>query len=264
MPSKSGLRHFVFGGLSLCWAGFSIACGGGGTEAPPVPVVDPPPITDGFTWAGHTWKVTQGAMVAGNTGSLSNVFVDASGYLHLKIAQNGSAWTCAELFTTDDLGFGTYQWQVEGALDKLDKNVVLGLFPYGPARGIGKDGQNEIDIEFARWGNAAWDNGNWTVYPASASGTQGSATFMFTQSGPTTTSRFTWSSSSIVYSFLAGLQPANSNTNLIHSWTYAPSNPTQNIPQQALPLGMNLWLFKGMAPSDGKAVEIIIRSFTKG
>ncbi|HVX96889.1 MAG TPA: EamA family transporter, partial [Polyangia bacterium] len=30
--------------------------------------------------------------------------------------------------------------------------VVVGLFPYGPAAGIGADGTNEIDIEYSRWG----------------------------------------------------------------------------------------------------------------
>ena len=39
-----------------------------------------------------------------------------------------------------------------------------------------------------------------------------------------------------------------------------PPNPTVNIPQQALPLGMNLWCFDA-PPSDGKPVEIVIRDF---
>jgi len=39
--------------------------------------------------------------------------------------------------------------------ERFDRNVVLGLFLYGPAAGIGGDGTNEIDIEYAFWGNAS-------------------------------------------------------------------------------------------------------------
>jgi hypothetical protein len=50
---------------------------------------------------------------------------------------------------------------------------------------------------------------------------------------------------------------------MIKTWTYAPTNPSVNIPQRAMPLGMNLWLCGdcGGVPSDGRPVEIIIRSF---
>ena len=63
--------------------------------------------------------------------------------LHLTIVNSGGAWTASELFTTDDLGFGTYQWQVDGPIDVYDKNVVLGLFVYGPTD-LGPDGTHEI------------------------------------------------------------------------------------------------------------------------
>src|ERR1700722_197489 len=120
-----------------------------------------------FVWKGHTWKVTSGGMAGVADGSPNNVSIDGSGYLHLKITSTAGTWTASELFTTDDLGFGTYQWQVDGPIDVYDKNVVLGLFPYGPAAGIGADGTNEIDIEYARWGQPSGPNGDWTDYPAS-------------------------------------------------------------------------------------------------
>lgn len=212
-----------------------------------------------ISWKGYTWRVTNGGMAGVAPGSPSNVFVDANGYLHLKITRSGSSWTAAELFTTTNLGFGTYRWQIEGPVDKLDKNVVLGLFPYGPAGGIGGDGTNEIDIEFARWGNSAWPNGNWTIYPNSGS-TVGSSTFNFTLGSTYTTSTFVWKSSNIAFSFQEGFKANGDTSGLIKSWTYAPSNATTNIPQRAMPLGMNLWCF-GAPPSNGQNVEIIIRDF---
>jgi len=107
----------------------------------------------------------------------------------MKITNNGGTWTAAEIFTTDKIGFGTYQWQIDGPVDKLDKNVVVGLYPYGPQAGIGSDGQNEIDIEYARWGNASYPNGNYTVYPPTGTGSN-ETTFDFTLTGTYTTSRF--------------------------------------------------------------------------
>ncbi len=213
-----------------------------------------------ITWKGHTWQVTSGGMAGVCQGDPQNVTIDASGYLHLRIANNGGTWTSSELFTTDRLGFGTYQWQVDGPIDTYDKNVVLGLFPYGPAANIGTDGTNEIDIEFSRWGQAGGPNGDWTDYPASGT-TVGELSYTFSLGGSTlSTSRFTWSATSIADALLGGLQAVGDSTGLIKSWTYAPNNPAVNIPQQALPLGMNLWCFDS-PPSDGKPVEVIIRDF---
>jgi hypothetical protein len=214
-----------------------------------------------LSWKGHTWQVTSGGMAGVCQGDPNNVTVDAAGYLHLKISRNNGAWSAAELFTTDKLGFGAYQWQVDGPIDTFDKNVVLGMFPYGPAAGIGADGTNEIDIEYSRWGQANGPNGDWTDYPASGS-TIGELSYTFSLGGATlSTSRFVWSTTSITSSLLAGLQPIDGKTGLIKEWTYMPPNPTVNIPQQALPLGMNLWCFDA-PPSDGNPVEIVIRDFT--
>jgi hypothetical protein len=213
-----------------------------------------------LAWKGHTWQLTSGGMAGVCQGDPKNVTVDANGSLHLRISDGATGWTASELFTTDRLGFGTYQWQVDGPIDSYDKNVVLGLFPYGPAAGIGSDGTNEIDIEYSRWGQAGGPNGDWTDYPASGA-TIGELSYSFSLAPATlSTSRLVWSSTSIADAFLSGLQPVDGTTGLIKSWTYAPANPTVNVPQQALPLGMNLWCFDS-PPSDGNPVEIVIRDF---
>lgn len=103
---------------------------------------------------GHRW--TYGGRSSGPT---QNVHVDASGHLHLAIARIGRRATAAELFSNDDMGFGTYRWQIEGPLDRLDPHAVLGLFPYGPEHGIGVDGENEIDVEFSRWADTLCGGG---------------------------------------------------------------------------------------------------------
>jgi|GEM_PF-6326323 hypothetical protein len=227
-----------------------------------LPVTAAAPLAATITWAGHTWNVTTGGMAGGNTGAAGNIAVDTDGFLHLKITKSGTAWTCAEMFPTDNMGFGAYRWQIDGPVDKLDKNVVLGLFPYGPEGGIGVDGTNEIDIEYARWGNAAWPDGNWTIYPNSGS-TVGEITFNFSLSGTYTTSCFVWTSTSIAFTSQEGFAAAGDSTGLFKSWIYAPPDPSVNIPQRAMPLGMNLWLCNGCggAPGNGLPVDIIVRSF---
>jgi hypothetical protein len=213
-----------------------------------------------LTWKGHTWNVTNGGMAGVCQGNPNNVSVDGNGYLHLQITNNGGTWTAAELFTSDELGMGTFQWQVDGAIDKFAPWIVLGLFPYGPAAGIGTDGTNEIDIEYSVWGHAGGPNGDWTDYPASGK-TIGELAYTFDLGGGTlSTSRFVWVTTSIESFLMGGIAAIDSTAGLIKSWTYSPPNPTVNIPQQALPLGMNLWCFQA-PPAGAQNVEIVIRDF---
>src|SRR6185369_4131732 len=175
-----------------------------------------------LAWKGYSWSVTNGGMAGVAAGSADNVSVDANGYLHLKIQKNGDTWTAAEIFTTTRLGFGTYQWQIDGAIDTLDKNVVLGLFPYGPADGIGADGTNEIDIEYSRWGQANGPNGDFTVYPATGT-TIGELSYSFSLSGRTSTSRLVWSSTGVTESLFDGLEPLTTASAPLKTWSYMPS-----------------------------------------
>jgi hypothetical protein len=191
-------------------------------------------------------------------GSPANVFVDGNGYLHLKINKTGG--TAAEMFSKDRMGFGTYQWQIEGAIDNMDKSTVLGLFPYGPAAGIGGDGENEIDIEFSKWNNTCNCNADFTYYPSTGNGGLGSVEDDFTISlngGTLTTARIVWSGTKIVGTIMSGQQPIGVTANVLRTFTLAPSD-TRKIPQVPLPLGMNLWSFQ--APSASNQ-EVIIRDF---
>jgi hypothetical protein len=56
-------------------------------------------------------------------GDPANVHVDRSGYLHLRIVNRNGKWTAPEMFTADNLGFGTYQWVVQGNVYKMDKST---------------------------------------------------------------------------------------------------------------------------------------------
>jgi hypothetical protein len=217
-----------------------------------------------ITWQGHVWRV-KSATRSGpgpNNWNAGNVFVDTNGYLHLLITANPASpngFDCAELSTTENLGFGTYQWQIEGGVDTLDPWVVLGLFPYGPPV-LGPDESNEIDIEYSRWGKPIGDNDGFTIYPNSGT-TVGHKAFTIALSGTQSTSRFTWNSKGIRFWSMDGFQPIGTTTNVLAAWNYTPENSATNVPQNAMPLHINLWLDKGHKPSNGQPVEIIIRSF---
>jgi len=212
-----------------------------------------------ISFSGYQWIVRSGSGGPGpNLWSASNVWVDANGYLHLKITNVGGQWYAAELFTTSRLNFGKYQFNVDGPVDRLDPNVVLGLFNY-PTADVGPDGTNEIDIEFSHWGNLSYPIGNYTVWPAISGPANKHRAFDFSLNRLHTTQRFTWNSKQIYFQSLRGFH--NDNTGQYNSWNFQPSSYLKYIPQHAMPLHINLWLFNGAAPTNGQEVEVVIRSF---
>jgi hypothetical protein len=101
-------------------------------------------------FGGYTWAIRSGFGGPGpNTWDENNVWLDASTNLHLKTSQRDGKWSCAEVTMRKRLGFGRYQFQVQGRVDRFDDYVVLGLFNY-PTGDVGPDGTHEMDIEFAR------------------------------------------------------------------------------------------------------------------
>ena len=209
-----------------------------------------------LTFADRTWTVRpNGDGGPGpNHWSEDNAWVDTSGQLHLKISKIHGKWYCAEVFSNDKLGFGHYQWQVIGRVDQLDKKVVLGFFPY-----LGPSEINEIDIEMAKWGKGNNNMGNFTVWPAKGGIPKSTKTFPFSLNGDYTTHRFNWQSTSIFFQMLHGHRTVGNHE--IAYWDFKPDHYLDEIPQRAMPVHMNLWLFKGSAPSDGKEVEITVKSF---
>lgn len=206
-------------------------------------------------FSGHVFHVRTDTGGPGpNTWSAQNVWVDAKGQLHLKISNQGGQWSCAEVYSDEALGFGTYQFKIAGHPETLDDNIVLGLFNY-PTPDIGPDGTNEIDIEFATWGGAQPQHGNWTVWPAAAGPSQSTHSFNPLTSNGSSTHKFVWSSKKIQF----GAAPA---ARASASWTFAPANSAQLVPQHAMPLHMNFWLFQGNAPVNAQEAEIVVASFT--
>ena len=119
-----------------------------------------------ITFAGYDWTVKN---VHGGPGpndfsdSVEEVWVDENGYLHMEINYRNGKWYCSEVYLNSSLGYGTYVFVVDGRVDLLDKNIVLGLFTY-------ETDTREIDIEYARWGDVNNDPGQFVIQPAGTTG----------------------------------------------------------------------------------------------
>ena len=213
-----------------------------------------------MSFAGLEWQVRDGTGGPGpNTFSAQNVSVDQQGRLHLRIVKTqGNQWTCAEVFLAARYGFGRYEFRLLGRPDQLDDNVVLGLFNYTVPE-VGPDGTNEIDIEFATWGGAQAEHGNDTVWPAIAGPGPVTNAFDASLESDQSLHRFDWGSGSVVFDSYNGWSADVASR--IHQFAYAPASPLPLVPQQPIPVHMNLWLFQGKAPTDGQDVEIVVTDF---
>ena len=87
-------------------------------------------------FAGYNWMVKSGDNIGPgpNSWDENNVWVDQNGYLHLALTNRGGQWYCSQVSMVVRLGFGRYQFWVIGRIDKLDPNVVVGLFNYPTPR----------------------------------------------------------------------------------------------------------------------------------
>lgn len=207
-------------------------------------------------FSGYEWTVAGSGLSRINPGqnyfscSEENVWVDAKGYLHLKITKKNDKWFCSNVKLKETHGYGRYVFHVCSHVDDLDKNVVGGLFTY-------LDDFNEIDIEFSRWGEDTDTNSQFTIQPAHKKGN----IFRYSMDLPhkISTHIIDWQKDRIDFASYKGyhhMKPAINK--IISEWSYTGDDiPCENEEKVMI----NLWLFKGMPPSDGKESEMIIKSF---
>ena len=210
-----------------------------------------PPGPSTIEWSGFTWTIKSYSRKIGpgpNFFSAANVSHDPTGDdLRLRIQRSGNKWTAAEVIANASLGYGAYTWTIKSAPD-VDPNVVIGMFTWNDDPAYA---HREVDIEFARWGNAADPtNAQYVVQPWDATDHD----HRWTQaSGLTNTVHsFTWSPGRVDFLSTA------SNGDRIAAYTYAGSDVPVPGGENAR---INLWLFRGAAPINGQAVEVVFDSF---
>ena len=82
----------------------------------------------------------------------------------------------------------------------------------------------------------------------------------FSLAGTYTTHRFTWRSNGILFQSLNGHR--NDNRNQIARWQFSPKSAGALRAAAPLPVHLNLWLFDGNPPTDGREVEIVVSKFS--
>lgn len=109
-------------------------------------------------FSGYDWIVRTAPSLRGgsrNTFSSSNAWVDESGALHLRISKDRDRWSCAEVQTTRDLGYGTYSFVVRD-ISQLESSAVLTLFTWD---GAGPEqNRRELAFEMSQWGSPHEDH----------------------------------------------------------------------------------------------------------
>jgi hypothetical protein len=212
-------------------------------------------------FSGYDFQVKEGRGLGPgpNDWARSQVFVDTSGRLHLKVSQVQGKWYSGEISSISRFGFGTYEMEFEGDIGGLDKDVVFGFFNY-PTEDVGPDATNEIDIEFARWGDMRNKPLNYTVWPKTPGLPYAHKTFSFPRGVRKSLHRFTWSSTRVAY--YSALLNDRGEVQRAYEWIYEPTDPEARISQDPMPFHINLWGRKGLKPSNRKPVEVIVNSFT--
>ncbi|NKB71962.1 MAG: hypothetical protein GKR89_33210 [Candidatus Latescibacteria bacterium] len=178
--------------------------------------------------------------------------------LHLRIRRQGGRWACAEVYTKEALGYGTYTFQIVGQLDKLDPQIVLGLAAC-PLPDTAPDGMHEITIATEVQPHTSDHHIVFKVYPTEETLVCQEWAMPLQLNGTHITYQFQWTRSQILFKAWHG-HTAESQERLITEWLLVPEE--DYLPHRPMPLHLNLWLKEGVAPRDGKEVEIVIRKFT--
>lgn len=210
-----------------------------------------------ISFAGYRWlvKSSNGQKVAPGhnyfSDSHDNVWVDSKQRLHLRITHKDGKWNCAEVIMMKSYSYDDYTFHVDSRIDNLDKNVVGGLFTY-------QNDSSEIDIEFSKWSLDSNNNSQFVTQPGIL--VSNKRRFQLGLTDVPSTHHFKWTRDSIVFESYRGSdgqQPASSN--IIQRWTYkgpyVPKDADETV-------RLNLWLFRGAPPSDGKETEMVISGFS--
>jgi hypothetical protein len=234
----------------------SLAFLGGSLCAPAIAASAPAAMTvpgASLPFAGRSWSIKAGAGLLGPgpnlfSGAPENVWVDAAGRLHLRITNRDGQWQAAEVILSESLGYGTYSFTVDSPIGTLDPNVVLGLFTWSDDPAYD---HREIDVEFARWGNAGGPTNAQNVVQSNP---LASSLNRFVQpSSAPSVHTFTWAHKSVTFaSRTAGGQS-------IASWRYKGSGVPRPGGERT---HINLWLDHGTPPVNGAAVEVVLSNFS--
>ncbi len=242
-------------------------------------------------FAGMTWGIKHNADGRAGPGpnyfsnAEQDVWVDDQGRLHLTISHRDGKWRCTEVVSEAHTGYGEYEFQVTGPVDKLDPNAVLGLFTWD-TQTWKTDANSEIDIELTRWSDADAPILNYAVHPGWGPDTESGRhpervkISHMKLTGDVSTHVIQWGPTRVICASYQGI--GQDPKRLIDRWGFDDTNPPRIAgngrgevsdpivipkPSPTTNTRINLWLNNadrdklGDPPTDGKPIEVIISGF---
>lgn len=240
-------------------------------------------VGDNLTFSGREWEIKFGDILFGPGPNFfsnhpNDVWVDDDGYLHLTVTDRDGRWVCTEVISKENLGYGTYIWTIQGDPVNIDPNIVLGLFTWDNNT-FQTQANSEVDIEFAKWGDAAEEfTLQYGVQPIAFGPYNAERVNKPNDEDPNwvgvSTHAFTWTDTLITWESWEGPQYGNGAP--LASWTFDLNNPAKQkfeggnvsdpiiipAPGATTNARMNLWLVNGPEGPDSQVThEIIIQKF---
>ena len=229
-----------------------ISCGGDAPGAN-APAIKPRPESHMKTlqFSGYDWLVKTSDHRVGPgpnyfSDSADNVFTDAQGQLHLRITEREGRWFCAEVISISSFGYGTYRFYLDTKAESVDPQAVLGMFTWNDDPAYA---HREIDIEISRWGRANNQNAQFVVQPYTRP--QNIVRFQMPPALSSSVHSFSWKPDNVFS------QSTTVDQAVIQQHTF-----TKDIPRAGGENArINLWLFAGRPPTNGKPIEVVISKF---
>ena len=111
--------------------------------------------TGDIYFSGYYWNYKNAVTPVGPgpnrfLGTSEAAWVDANGYLHLRVFKKGNFWYCSEIISTKEFGYGTYIFTCLTDIRDFNEKNVFGFFTWNEYS-FQSDGNSEIDVEFSRW-----------------------------------------------------------------------------------------------------------------
>ena len=177
-------------------------------------------------FSGYDWKVRTIASDRGGMNNLydaDNAWTDVSGALHLRIKKKADRWSCAELFLTRSLGYGTYILVVQDT-SHLEPAAVLTMNTYD--EWAGEQHFRELNLAIGRWGDATnKKNAQYGVQPFYVPFNL----VEFIAPPGTVTHSWHWESGSASFKTVRGPSPVGASVVAEHVFTSGVPSPGQEV-----------------------------------
>lgn len=249
------LRHqqptqmYVLGGTRVVHASTLQALGAYLSTPKGPEIFTPLSETTTFSWSGQTWSAKE-ARLAGpgpNRWHRSGVELGDQGSMRLRVKQNASGqWQSAEVLRAGQTGYGTFSFSTTSSVVPANDVSVLGMFTYQSQSP--QEGNEEIDIEYARWGRAGTGPGSVGTHKPDPPWVR---EFPVDYTGPMTHT-FLWAPGYIRWR----ITRVDTGAVLYEQKLWGAAVPTYVDARMRL----NLWLMDGMGPDTGEPFAVTFSS----